>query len=113
MSAAALYGVISYLVTQRTQEIGIRIALGARGSDVVRLMLRQGATLSAIGLAIGLLSAVALSRALRSLLYGVSNTDPMTYVVVAVLLGAVAIAATWIPASRAAHVDPTVAMRVE
>jgi len=113
LSAAGLYGVISYLVTQRRQEIGIRIALGARGSDVVRLMLRQGATLSAIGLAIGLLSAVALSRALRSLLYGVSNTDPMTYVVVSVLLGAVAIAATWIPASRAAHVDPTVAMRVE
>jgi len=113
LSAAGLYGVISYLVTQRTQEIGIRIALGARGVDVVRLMVRQGVVLSGVGLLLGLAGAIALSRTLRSVLYGVTNTDPLTYALVTALLGAVAIAATWIPASRAARVSPLIAMKAD
>ena len=113
LSAAGLYGVISYLVTQRTQEIGIRIALGARGRDVMELVLRQGVLLSGVGLLLGLAGAAALSRAVRSLLYGVSGTDPATYAVVAVLLASVALAATWIPARRAARVSPLLAMRAE
>jgi len=113
LSAAGLYGVISYLVTQRTQEIGIRIALGARGADVVRLMVRQGVVLSGAGLLLGLAGAIALSRTMRSVLYGVTNTDPLTYLLVAALLGAVALAATWIPASRAARVSPLIAMKAD
>jgi ABC-type antimicrobial peptide transport system permease subunit len=113
LSAAGLYGVISYLVAQRTQEIGIRMALGARREEVVRLMLKHGLRLSAAGLVLGLGGAALLSRALRSLLYGVSNSDPATYATVTVLLAAVAMVATWIPARRAARVNPAIAMRAE
>jgi predicted permease len=113
LSAAGLYGVISYLVAQRTREIGVRIALGAQTRDVIRLVMRQGAGLTGVGIAAGLLSALAFTRVLASLLYGVSAHDPLTFAGIAALLAAVALAATWIPARRAARVDPIQAIRSE
>jgi predicted permease len=113
LSAAGLYGVISYLVAQRTREIGVRIALGAQTQDVVGLVMRQGARLTAVGIALGLLGAFLFTRALESLIYGVSARDPLTFVAIAALLAAVALLATWIPAERAAHIDPLLAIRKE
>jgi putative ABC transport system permease protein len=113
LSAAGLYGVISYLVAQRTREIGVRIALGAQTRDVIGLVMDQGARLTAVGIALGLLGALAFTRVLESLLYGVSARDPLTYAGIAALLAAVALLATWIPARRAARVDPMLAIRNE
>ncbi|HEV8577435.1 MAG TPA: ABC transporter permease [Thermoanaerobaculia bacterium] len=113
LAAAGLYGVISYLVAQRTREIGVRIALGAQKRDVKRLVLRQGAVLTATGIAIGLLGALGLTRVLASLLFGVSTRDPLTFASIAALLAAVALFATWLPARRASRVDPMVAIRNE
>jgi putative ABC transport system permease protein len=113
LSAAGLYGVISYLVAQRTREIGMRIALGARTWDVIGLVMRQGASLTGAGLLIGLLGAFAFTRVLQSLLYGVSARDPLTYVALAVLLAAIALIATWLPAVRASQVDPILSIRSE
>jgi putative ABC transport system permease protein len=113
LSAAGLYGVISYLVAQRTREIGIRIALGAQNREVVGLVMGQGARLTAAGIALGLLGAFAFTRLLASLLDGVSARDPLTFAGVAALLAAVALLATWIPARRAARVDPMLAIRNE
>jgi putative ABC transport system permease protein len=113
LTAVGLYGVIAYSVAQRTQEIGVRLTLGAQTSDVVKLVLRQGLLLTALGLVIGVGAAFALTRLMTELLYGVTPTDPLTYTVIALLLTLVALLACWIPARRAAKVDPLVALRCD
>jgi predicted permease len=113
LSAAGLYGVISYLVAQRTREIGMRMALGAQTRDVIRLVMSQGSRLTAIGIAVGVVAAFAFTRWLESLLDGVSARDPITFLVIAGLLALVALLATFIPASRAARVNPILAIRQE
>jgi predicted permease len=113
LAAVGLYGVISYATTRRTHEIGLRIALGARSQEVLRLVVGQGFTLSAIGAGIGLVGALMLSRAVAGLLYGVTSTDPLTFVAAATLLIAVAVLASYVPARRAAQIDPVVALRSE
>jgi putative ABC transport system permease protein len=113
LAVVGIYGVISYAVNQRTHEMGVRIALGARAGDVVRLVVRQGMALAAVGIVIGLLLGFGLSRGLRFMLFGVSGNDPMTWLSVVALLATVALLASWIPARRATRVDPIVALRDE
>jgi putative ABC transport system permease protein len=113
LTAIGIYGVLAYNVGQRSREIGIRMALGARKMDVLTMVLREGIILMGIGVLVGLAGAFALSRLLRSLLFGVTSTDPLTYILVPMLLVAVAIVACLVPARRAARVDPTVALRME
>jgi macrolide transport system ATP-binding/permease protein len=113
LASVGLYGVISYTASQRTHEIGIRLALGANPVQVLRLVLRQGLMLAFIGIAIGLAAALAATRVLSVMLYGVSPTDPLTFASIVVLLVSVALAACWIPALRAMRVDPMVALRYE
>jgi ABC-type antimicrobial peptide transport system permease subunit len=113
LAAAGLYGVISYLVAQRTREIGVRIALGAQNRDVMGLVLRQAAVLAGFGVVLGLAGALASTRVLESLLYGVSARDPLTFAALAALLAAVALVASWLPARRAARVNPMVAIRAD
>jgi putative ABC transport system permease protein len=113
LGASGIYGVMSYTMAQRTQEIGIRMALGAARQDVLRLILRQALTLTALGLAAGLVAAVSLSRLMNGFIYGVSATDPLTLAVISGLMAAVALLASYLPARRAAHLDPMVAMRRE
>jgi ABC-type antimicrobial peptide transport system permease subunit len=113
LAAIGLYGVMSYSVRRRTREIGIRMALGAKRPTVLRMILRQGLILTAIGLAIGLAIALALGRFTASVLYGTSGTDLLTFVVVSVVLVATAAVAVLVPALRAAHVEPTTALRYE
>jgi ABC-type antimicrobial peptide transport system permease subunit len=113
LGVVGIYGVISYVATQRTREIGIRIALGAAQRDVTGLFLRQGLVLAAAGIAVGVAAAAGLSRFMSALLFGVGGIDPITYAAVALGLGGTALLASYIPAVRAARVDPAVALRWE
>ena len=111
LAVIGIYGVVSYSVTQRTQEIGVRMALGARQNDVLRLVLREGAALAAVGVVIGIAGAFLATPLIRSWLFGIERTDLRTIAVTAVGLVAVALAASYLPARRASKVDPLVAMR--
>jgi predicted permease len=113
LAAVGIYGVVAFLVTQRTREIGIRMALGARAADVLRLVLAEGMTPVAIGAAAGLLAAIAVTRTLRSMLFGISPLDAVSFTAAPALLALVALAACYVPASRATRVDPLVALRDE
>ena len=113
VSAIGVYGVISYLVAQSTHDIGLRMALGAQPGSILTLVVRQGMELAAIGIVVGLIGAVALTRVLSSLLFGVSAYDAVTFVSVAAVLATVTLLATAIPAFRATRVDPMEALRLE
>ena len=113
VACVGIYGLLSYQVTRRTQEIGIRLALGAQRSDVLRLVIRQGAVLAVLGALIGIAAALAVTRYLQSFLFGVKPSDPVTIVAVAFGLIAVALLASYIPARRAMKTDPMVALRYE
>jgi putative ABC transport system permease protein len=113
LGAIGVYGVVSYIVSQRTREIGIRMALGARSADVRRMVVRQGLIVTLIGVGVGILGAMTLTRLMRSLLFEVSPTDLLTYAIVAPALVLVAMLATWLPARRAASVSPSEALRAE
>ena len=113
LGVVGIYGVISYVATQRTREIGIRIALGAARGDVTGLFLRQAVVLALLGITTGIVAAALATRVMSAMLFGVSATDPLTYVAVAVALGGTALLASYIPAARAARVDPAIALRAE
>jgi ABC-type antimicrobial peptide transport system permease subunit len=111
LGVVGIYGVIAYVVTQRTREIGIRIALGAQIGDVRRLFLHRGLLLISAGIILGIVVALSLTRVMNALLFGVSPVDPATYAAVSIGLAGVAVLATWLPARRASRVDPVVALR--
>jgi putative ABC transport system permease protein len=113
LAAIGIYGVISYSVAQRAHEIGIRVALGARPGDVLRMVLGQGAKIAAAGVVIGIVASFVLTRLMTNLLYNVSPADPVTFAVVTVLLALIALIASWIPARRTLRVDPIAALRRE
>jgi ABC-type antimicrobial peptide transport system permease subunit len=113
LASIGLYGVLAYSVTQRSREIGLRMALGAKASNVTSMVVSHGLTLTGIGVALGLVGAWGATRALRTALYGVNATDPITFASVAALLTLVALAACTIPAWRASRVDPIVVLREE
>jgi putative ABC transport system permease protein len=113
LAAVGIYGLVAHSVTRRTQEIGIRMALGAQRGDVLRLVIGEGARLAAIGLAIGVAASLVAARLISSLLFDVKPTDPLTFIVVSLILTGVALLASYIPARRAMRVDPMVALRHE
>jgi ABC-type antimicrobial peptide transport system permease subunit len=113
LAVIGLYGVVSFMVGRRTQEIGIRMALGAQRSAVLRMVLANGLTLAAVGVAVGLTVSLAATPLLRTLLIGVSPWDPATFAAICAALCAATVVASWVPASRATRVDPVVALRHE
>jgi ABC-type antimicrobial peptide transport system permease subunit len=113
LAALGLYGMLAHSVTRRTREIGIRIAVGARKSDVVRLVLRQGLTLTALGAVLGAAGGLLATRALGAYLFGVGRADPWTLLAVVLLLGTVALVACWLPARTACRVDPLRALKID
>jgi putative ABC transport system permease protein len=113
LAVIGTYGVMAYSVAQRTQEFGIRLALGASRADMLKLVLRQGLILSASGIALGLIAALNLTRLMSSLLFEVRGSDPLIFGAAALILGAVAMFASYLPALRATKVDPTLALRYE
>jgi predicted permease len=113
LATMGIYGVVSYLVAQRTREIGIRMALGACGGDVLRLVIGRGAALAVVGALIGLAAALALTRLLSGMLYGISATDPVTFIAVVMVVAAAALLASYLPARQAARLAPAVTLRVE
>jgi ABC-type antimicrobial peptide transport system permease subunit len=113
LAALGIYGVISYIVTERTHDIGIRLALGAQRENILLMVLRQGLSLAIAGTAVGLVGALIVSHLMADILYGIAPTDPLTFVAVSLMLTAVALAACYIPARRAMRLDPLVALRYE
>lgn len=113
LAVVGVYGIVAYSVVQRTREIGVRLALGARPAQIVRAVVREGAGLAGLGIALGFGAAWSLSKYLESILYGVTATDGRTYALVALVLAACAVLASLVPARKAARLDPTVALRSE